>query len=220
LSALVEADAFILSAPTYLLSANASVKTLLDRGLAFYSRFDRLWGKPAVAVTVAGIEGMEGYTKLCLDSALRAMGAVLKGSEVVYGALPGEVFMNEKNRQVAKTLAEALFGPTPDWQGVPWRCNACGGDTFRFLGPDEVRCMTCSSPGKAFVSDGRLSLSVEAAENHFLLSLEGALHHWDWLKGMKKRFLEKKDELKIICLDYRKDGDWLKGRQKEEANQQ
>ena len=31
LSALVEADAFILSAPTYLLSANASVKTFLAR---------------------------------------------------------------------------------------------------------------------------------------------------------------------------------------------
>ena len=70
------------------------------------------------------------------------------------------------------------------------------------------------------MSDGRFSLSVEAAENHFLLSLEGALHHWDWLKDMKKRFLEKKDELKNICLDYRRDGDWLKSRQKKEASQQ
>jgi multimeric flavodoxin WrbA len=218
LEALFEADAFILSAPTYLLSANASVKTLLDRGLAFYSRIDRLWGKPAVAVTVAGIPGMEGYTKLCLDSTLRAMGAELKGSEVVYGALPGEVFMNENNRQIAEILAEALFGPTPDWQSVPWRCNACGGDTFRFLGPDQVRCMTCSSPGRVFLSDGRLGLSVEAVENHFLLSLEGALHHRDWLRDMKKRFLEKKDELKKICLNYRKEGDWLKSRQKEEAS--
>jgi hypothetical protein len=37
---------------------------------------------------------------------------------------------------------------------------------------------------------------------------------------MKKRFLEKKDELKNICLDYRRDGDWLKSRQKEGASQQ
>lgn len=209
LGAMVEADALILSAPTYLLSANASVKRLLDRGLAFYSHFTRLWGKPAVAVTVAGIPGMEGYSKLCLESAARAMGAELKASKVVYGALPGEVFMDEKNRQAAEDLAHALFGPSPDWQDVPWRCDACGGDTFRFLGPDRIRCMTCSSPGRVVIDQGRVEFSVKPPENHFFLTLEGALHHWEWLKGMKKRFLGKKDELKSICLDYRKDGQWL-----------
>ena len=217
LEAVVMADALILSAPTYLLSANASVKRFIDRGLSFYSKFERLWGKPAVAVTIAGIPGMEGYTKLCLESAARAMGADLKASEVVYGALPGEVFMNDTNRQVAEDAAGALFGPTPDWRDVPWRCNACGGDTFRFLGPNQVRCMTCSSPGKVLLDQERLAFSVTAPEGHFFLSLEGALHHWDWLKGMKRRFLEKKDELKAICLDYRRDGDWLKGRGKEQT---
>jgi multimeric flavodoxin WrbA len=217
LAALLEADGLILSAPAYFLSANASVKKFLDRGLAFYPEFDRLWGKPAVAVTVAGIPGMEGYTKLCLESACRAMGTELKGSEVVYGALPGEVFMNEDNRQAAESLAGALFAAPPDWQNVAWRCGACGGDTFRFLGPDQVRCMTCSSSGKVLLDGGHLEFSVQAPENHFFLTLEGALHHRDWLRGMKKRFIEKKDVLKSICVDYRKDGDWLKSHHNEKT---
>ena len=71
--------------------------------------------------------------------------------------------------------------------------------------------------GKVLLDQERLAFSVTAPEGHFFLSLEGALHHWDWLKGMKRRFLEKKDELKAICLDYRRDGDWLKGRGKEQT---
>ena len=59
-----KSDALVVAAPTYLLGANASLKRFLDRGLSFYAHLDRLWGKPAVGVAIAGIEGMEGYTKL------------------------------------------------------------------------------------------------------------------------------------------------------------
>jgi multimeric flavodoxin WrbA len=213
LEAIIESDALILVAPTYLLSANASLKRFVDRGLSFYPHFPRLWGKPAVAVAVAGIPGMEGYTKLCLESAVHLMGGQLKASEVVYGALPGEVFTNHDNRQIARTVAKALFSPAPDWQRIPWRCAACGGDTFRFLASDRVRCMTCSSPGKVQIGEGLVSFAIDPPEDHFFLTLEGAQTHLEWLRGMKQRFLEKKKELKAICVDYRKEGEWLESQQ-------
>ncbi len=212
LEALVTADALILAVPTYMLAANASLKQFLDRGLSLVTHIEQLWDKPAVAVAIAGIPGMEGYTKLCLDSALRLIGARPQASEVVYGALPGEVFMNETNRQMAKKLAEALLGPPPDWEDEPWRCPACGGDTFRFLGSDQVRCMTCSSPGDIQLKNDQVSISVDVPVEHFFLSLEGARRHLDWLRGMKQRFLEKKEELKSICLAYLHEGDWLEPR--------
>ena len=212
LDALLQADALILSVPAYLLAANASLKRFLDRGLSFHRHFARLWGKPAVAVTIAGIPGMEGYTKLCLESAARLMGLELKASEVVYGALPGEVFLTEANFQVAKELARALVGPPPEWRSAPWRCSACGGDTFRFLGPDQVRCMTCSSPGKVAVKEGQVTFAVEAAEDHFFLTVEGAVRHGKWLRQMKERFREKRQELKAICLPYLHDGEWLESK--------
>jgi multimeric flavodoxin WrbA len=215
LKALVEADGLILAVPVYMLAANASLKQFLDRGLSLYGHFDQLWAKPAVAVAIAGIPGMEGYTKLCLDSALRIIGAQPKASEVVYGALPGEVFMNQDNHKVADKLAKALLGPPPDWQNQPWRCQSCGGDTFRFFNSYRVRCMTCSSPGKVLINDGQTSFVVDAHQDHFFLSLEGARRHLHWLQGMKERFLEKKKELKSICLDYLHEGEWLEPRRKE-----
>jgi multimeric flavodoxin WrbA len=196
LEALLQADGLILAVPVYMLAANASLKQFLDRGLSFYGHFQQLWGKPAVAVAIAGIPGMEGYTKLCLDSALRLMGAQPQASEVVYGALPGEVFLNQDNLKT-------------------WRCQACGGDTFRFLGSDQVRCMTCSSPGKVLIEEGQVSFAVDPREDHFFLTLEGARHHLGWLQGMKERFLEKKGELKTICLDYLHEGEWLESKRKE-----
>jgi multimeric flavodoxin WrbA len=215
LEALMRADGLILAVPVYMLAANASLKQFLDRGLSLYGHFEQLWDKPAVAVAIAGIPGMEGYTKLCLDSALRLMGAQPQASEVVYGALPGEVFMNQDNLNTAEKLAKALFGPPPNWQGESWRCQACGGDTFRFLDSDKVRCMTCSSPGTVLIKEGQISFAVDAHEDHFFLTLEGAQRHLNWLQGMKGRFLEKKKELKSICLDYLHEGEWLETKRKE-----
>ena len=216
LEALLEADGLILAVPVYMLAANASLKRFLDRGLSLYGHFEQLWAKPAVAVAIAGMPGMEGYAKLCLDSALRLMGAQPKGSEVVYGALPGEVLMNQDNLQTAASLARALFAPPVDWQSQPWRCQACGGDTFRFFDSEQVRCMTCSSPGEVNITDGRISFAVDAPEDHFFLSLEGARRHLHWLQEMKERFLEHKKELKSICLSYLHEGEWLEPREKQQ----
>ena len=74
--------------------------------------------------------------------------------------------------------------------------------------------MTCSSPGKVQVSDGQVSFAVNPNDDNFFLSLEGGLRHLRWLQGMKERFLEKKGELKAICLDYLHEGEWLEPKQK------
>jgi hypothetical protein len=72
--------------------------------------------------------------------------------------------------------------------------------------------MTCSSHGKVQMSDGQVAFAVDPPENHFFLTLNGARRHLDWLRGMKQRFLEKKEELKAISLDYLHEGEWLAGR--------
>ena len=97
LDALAEADAYVVAAPTYLLSANGSLKNFLDRGLQFYAFVDRLWGKPAVGVAIAGIEGMEGSTKRDVESFIKLTMGDLRGSAVIYGALPGEALLSSAN---------------------------------------------------------------------------------------------------------------------------
>jgi len=207
LDAIAGADALILAVPTYMLGANAVLKVFLDRGLSYYGYAERLWGKPAVGVAIAGIKGMEGYTPLMIESFLKMMLCDIKKVRTVYGALPGEVFTMPENRQVAADLAAALMSPTPE--KAVFACPLCGGQTFRFLGGDRVKCMLCSNDGRLRMEGGQPVVDIRRGGHALFLSREEALDHADWLRRMKGRFLEKKEALKKIALDYRQEGQWV-----------
>jgi len=208
IQAMAEADAYIVSAPTYFLGINASLKMLLDRGLSFYAHMDNLWGKPAVGVAIAGIEGKEGYSRLVIQSFLKMIFADDKNTRVVYGALPGEVFINEKNKQAAFKLASALFGSKVETTGPC--CPHCGGDTFRFMDHHRIQCMLCSNAGSMTVESGSLSFNIDKSDHDFFSSREDALKHKEWLLGMKSRFVQHKKSLKEITQTYLKQGTWIK----------
>ena len=108
LNAIIAADAIILAVPAYFLGPNAALKQFLDRGLAFYAHTEKLWGKPAVGIGIAGINGREGYTLLGIESFLSILLTDIKQRLIVYGALPGEVFLNEENKKTASELAKIL----------------------------------------------------------------------------------------------------------------
>ncbi|MBI5582820.1 MAG: flavodoxin family protein [Deltaproteobacteria bacterium] len=208
IEALVRADALIVAAPTYFLGAHSVLKRLLDRGLSFYGSADRIWGKPAVGVTVAGIEHREGYAKLNVDSFLKLILAEIKGSEIFFGALPGEVFLNEDNKQKAAGLGAALFGNSA-WPGQPC-CNLCGGDSFRFIGPGRVKCLLCGNPGSVTMEDGKTVFQINSADHEMVLSQEAARVHLEWLRSMKDRFIQNRKALKQITVQYLKDGTWIR----------
>ena len=208
LDAMVQADALIVAAPAYFLGANSCLKRFLDRGLAFYGCLEEIWGTSAVGVSIAGMKGKEGYTKLNVDSFMKITFSEIKASEVVYGALPGEIFLDGEGRKVASKLAEALFSKEVETHGSA--CPLCGGDTFRFLGRDKVRCMLCSNDGTIDISTGKTIFNIkEDTEHQLFLSKDAALLHLEWLRRMKQRFIEKKKELKNITKPYIKEGAWL-----------
>jgi multimeric flavodoxin WrbA len=209
LESLAEADAYVVAAPTYLLGANASLKRFLDRGLSFYAHIDRLWGKPAVGVAIAGIEGMEGCTKLNVESFIRLTMGELKGSDVVYGALPGEIFLRPGGKETARRLAEALTaGKEKVNPSVP-TCPICQGDTFRFLPDGQVRCMLCSNAGAYVWQAGRLHMETKPGKHALFLSYGETKRHADWLRGMKEQFLSRRQELKAVTLNYTRIGTWV-----------
>ncbi len=202
LDALVEADAYVVAAPAYLLSANGSLKKFLDRGLQFYAFIDRLWGKPAAGVAIAGIEGMEGSTKRDVESFIKLAMGDLRGSAVMYAALPGEVLLSSANRELAVTLARALLDPAGRISPVGPVCPICGGDTFRFLPDGLAKCMLCSGSGPWELENGSLRFHVKVGEHPFFMSKDDAIRHTEWLKGMKGKFLERKKELKEVVKQY------------------
>ncbi len=216
LEALCRADAYVVAAPTYLLGANASLKRFLDRGLSFYAHLDRLWGTPAVGVAIAGVDGLEGYTKLNVESFIKLTLGELRGSAVVYGALPGEIFLRQGGREQARRLAAALLGDRQEAAPEVPTCPVCGGDTFRFLPGGQVRCMLCSNAGPYGWEEGRLRLQTTPGEHPLFLTLEDARRHAEWLRGMKEQFLARRQELKGVTTRYIKMGTWLlpKGKEK------
>jgi multimeric flavodoxin WrbA len=207
IDAFIAADAFIISAPTYCLGANASLKLLADRGLAFFIRMKEFWNKPAVGIGIAGLEGKEGYTKLNLDSFMRIFLMKVKASKILYGALPGEVRINESNDALLTQAAESLFGDAVKPSGPV--CPLCGGDTFRFLGKDQLRCMLCSNAGTITFSDNTPSFDVRLSDHELFLTNEDAMHHGQWLEGMKEKFKGNKDDLKKITHQYKGQGEWI-----------
>ncbi|MDM8535903.1 flavodoxin family protein [Desulfobacterales bacterium HSG17] len=205
---IIDADALIVAAPTYFLGVNSCLKRFSDRGLALYPHAEKLWGKPAVGVGIAGIPGKEGSTLLGIESFIKLVLADMKQVRLIYGALPGEIFLNNENRDTARQLASALFEPAPEKHKSS--CPLCGGKTFRFLGQDKVQCMLCSNMGTMTIQDNIPGFDIQKSEHELFLSLEEVIEHREWLLNMKSRFLKHKDELKKISLDYRKQGEWIK----------
>lgn len=208
ISAMKAADALIVAAPTYFLGPNGTLKMLLDRGLCFYAHSDQLWHKPAIGIGIAGIKGKEGYTLLGIDNFLKSILADVKQRCMVYGALPGEVFLNQKNRQTAKKLARALF-KAPAFPSNPC-CPLCYGDTFQFLENNQVRCMLCSNRGTLSIQNDQVTIKIDSEGHDFNLNDETANEHRLWLEKMQERFLKEKSKLKKIVLPYRKEGIWIK----------
>ncbi|WP_083456415.1 flavodoxin family protein [Desulfosarcina cetonica] len=206
--ALRTADAVIVAAPTYFLGANGLLKMVLDRGIGLHHHIDGLWGKPSVGVAIAGIIGKEGQALLDVQRFLKLTLTDMKKSVVVYGALPGEVFMNAENEAVARELGRALFSATSPKDGP--HCPLCGGDTFRFIDETQVRCMLCSNSGRMRMEGGKIQFMIEKSDHDLFLTKANVLDHSAWLKGMKDKFRQHKDALSSIAATYQHEGAWIK----------
>jgi multimeric flavodoxin WrbA len=207
LQAIMDADALILAVPTYFLGAHSCLKTFIDRGLSFYSVSESLWGKPAVGVGVSGVEGKEGSTLLDMERFFMVLQSQCKLNRVLYGALPGEALIGEENRKAVAELAAALFNPPPEKKGI--RCPVCGGETFRFIGENAVRCMFCSNAGTITAQGETFVIDISKSDHDFMTSKKEALEHLTWLLEMKERFKLKKDHLKAITEGYKTEEIWI-----------
>lgn len=201
LEAIANADALILAVPTYFLGPNSVLKRLLDRGLSFYGIGDRLWNKPAVGIAVAGLYSKEGYTLLGIENFLKCILADIKKTKVVYGALPGEVFLNREKQEIARDLAQAIFTPGDEYKENQF-CPVCGGSTFRFNGNNRIQCMLCSNQGEMEFRGNQMQIRIEPGEHELFSSREAALEHKEWLRNKVTEFAAKKDELKSIVRSY------------------
>lgn len=206
MDAILAADGIVVAAPSYLHGTHHSIQRFLDRGLQFWKHFDRLFGKPAVALATAGIRDGEGFALLGVENLVRAMGMTLKGRAVVHAALPGEAFLSDEGPAVAQRLADALFAPGAERPEGP-SCAQCGGTYFELRGGNGVYCLSCGGVGTASTEGGGLRVDI-APPAHPWLGPAARRAHGEWLIGMKEKFLRERERLKAVAARH-KGGDFL-----------
>lgn len=200
LRAIVDADAVIVAAPAYCRGTHSCIQRFLDRGLQAYRYVDALYGKPAVAVAVAGVEDGEGAALLGVENFIRQMGLSLKGRAVVRATFPGDAVLLAECGDIARRLAAALASPdayAPE--GVA--CPECKGTYFEFRGADAVYCLSCGGTGSFSIDHGKTRLAIRPPA-HSWRKKEDRISHREWLIGQREEFLRRRNRLKDAVIPY------------------
>jgi multimeric flavodoxin WrbA len=207
LSAILDADAVIVAAPTYVRGPHSSLQRLLDRGLQFWRHVKDLRDKPAVGVAVAGGVDGEGHALLGVENFLRGVGLVVKGRAVIHAALPGEVLLSESAERTIQALAADLLSPErrPPNDST---CTVCGGSYFDFRGGNRVYCLLCGARGEVIAGDGVASFRTVPRPRGWQAGEESMNAHVKWLREMREKFLRERDRLKEAARRY-EGGDFI-----------
>ncbi len=206
---LASADALLIASPTYFMGANGILKVFLDRCLQLYPAPFSLRGKPVINLVTAGLMGEAGYSEMMLNSFSLIMGLKLKASEVFYGALPGEIFLdNDEQLKRAAALGDLLFSDH-ERDFASWACPLCGSDVIQLLGKDRIQCVVCRNYGQISQNGEKVELAVGINPENIFFTEEQFSRHGIWLQDMKARFMRLRRKLAVLTGAYASQGKWF-----------
>lgn len=207
LKKIVDADAVIVSVPTYFFSANSLLKVFLDRCLSAYDYIDELWNKPAIGIGICGIEGLDGRTLLDIQSFMRFLFFDIKTVEIISATLPGDIALKEDFVKKAQVIGESLFGSGIN--SFSPKCPLCESNFFQFKSDNKVKCGLCSNEGEMIIENGKTKFYIKDKHRIFFTK-EEALKHKEWLKDQRKEFLGIRKELREVSDYYKYIGEWIR----------
>lgn len=200
---LAAADAVILASPVYYLGANASIKSICDRGFLFFDILEQTYNKPIILLNFFGIPERVGMAPQMLETFAMFLGMSVKASLLVEAALPGEALMNEKNLALAERLGKILF---TSGSIRPERCCPfCGSQIMRIAGKDFI-CTVCHG----IVGVNAAGEMIPIKQGEIIGPPEHMLLHRDWLRGMKRKFQDNKKKIIQTIAGYKNEGEWIK----------
>jgi hypothetical protein len=202
LDQIVQCDALIIASPVYFLGAHSIFKRILDRGFLFYNYIERTHNKPCILVNFHGVEGRIGVAPQTLMTFAASLAMNIKASLNLKASLPGEVLMDKGYKQIAEKLGHILFSNEviKNSHGCPF----CGCEIVRM----EEKGFICTLCHGHFSIDSNGN-TMKIKEGEILGTPEHMLLHKEWLKGMKYRFLEKRNEILKTTARYRDVGEWI-----------
>jgi len=171
--------------PVYWLDLTGKMKMLLDRMFMALPYLEEFRDKKGAVVYLYGFEDLRGWASNTYNILLRVLGIEPLAVLPIHAALPGEVLKDENVKKLDMLASAIENGERLKFDG---QCPVCFSEVFK---PENgvLRCPVCKS---------KLDLSLNIIEKGNMLSYEWMEEHYDWLRNMKKIFLEQKDELKAL----------------------
>ncbi len=209
LDALAKADGVILSVPVYFFGPTGIIKMIVDRICMIYPRFEQFIGKPCLIVIPLGIKGKDGYTSAALGSAAMTLGMDIVGEAQILAGGRGEILISEEHHETAKELGSLLFAPRQEVVRDGKRCSICGSQSFKFI-EESVECLVCQNQGTLTVNNDEAAIDIGLTSSSELNTLGDRNHHLGFLMGKQKDYPKKREKIKEMSAEYKKDGVWIK----------
>lgn len=207
---LVESDAVILGAPTYLLGPAGIIKMITDRNIAFQARALQHVGKPGAIIGVSGVREWEPFALPMLNVFMFTCGLRVIDQAMFYAQGPGEILLDDsamkRARKVGSDVFEAASKPVGNRtyvedQGV---CPVCHQNLFSVRN-GILECALCQAEAEFKIVDGetKLVFNPETLKGH-RWSEEALLEHFSLaVLPSGPRFLRERGEIRKKARKYR-----------------
>jgi len=206
---LLESDAVILGAPTYLLGPAGIIKMIADRNIAFTGRTMEHRKKPGAVIGVSGVWGWDPFSLPMLNVFMLSCGLRVIDQVMFYAQGPGEILLDdlamERVRKLGSNIFEAASHPAEEriYVGDHGLCPVCHQNLFS-VKDGVLECALCQVKAKLGVVNGKMSLVFDPGALKDHRWSEGALleHFSSAVLPSGPRFLSEKDEIRKRASKY------------------
>jgi len=211
---LVESDAVILGAPTYLLGPAGIIKMITDRNIAFQAEARQHAGKPGAIIGISGVREWEPFALPMLNVFMFTCGLRVVDQVMFYAQGPGEILLDDSAMKRARKLGSNIFEAASKsveertYVGDQGLCPACHQNLFSVKN-GMLQCALCQAKAefKTVDSETKLVFNPETLRGH-RWSEEALLEHFSLaVLPSGPRFLKERDEIRKRARKYR---DFLK----------
>jgi len=207
---LMESDAVILGAPTYLLGPAGIIKMITDRNIAFQTAGLEHAGKPGAIIGVSGVRGWETFAMPTLNVFMFTCGLRVVDQEMFYAQGPGEILLDDSAMKRARKLGSNIFKaaskPVEErtYLGDQGVCPVCHQNLFSVIG-NVLECALCQAKAEIRMVGDKIKpiFDPETLKNH-RWSEEALLEHF-YLAVLPSapRFMKEKKEIVKRARKYR-----------------
>ncbi len=207
---LMESDAVIVGAPTYLLGPAGIIKMITDRNIAFQTGALQHGGKSGAIIGVSGVREWDPFALPMLNVFMFTCGLRVIDQVMFYAQGPGEILLDDsamkRARKLGSNICEAASKPAEKrtYVGDQGVCPVCHQNLFSVKN-GILECVLCQARTEFKTVNGetKLVFDPETLKGH-RWSEEALLEHFSLaVLPSGPRFLKQRDEIKKRARKYR-----------------